>query len=156
TEGPDVLRKVLAPFVFIDYQGRNWRVEPGFATDGATIPRGLHGLVGTNWRTEYVRAAVFHDYFLAYFHKQQLLCQDPGDLTIALIHYRFRDALMASGVLTVRANAMYEAVSNFYSPPDHIVQRLRDLPHYCQFRAFQESLRLPQDSYLESKIEEAP
>ncbi len=52
---------ILEAIEYTDPDGRVWHVSAGFVTDGASIPCGLWGLIGSPFTGRYRVAAVFHD-----------------------------------------------------------------------------------------------
>jgi hypothetical protein len=53
--------RLLAPFWYIDPQGRRWEAPAGSIIDGATIPRTLWSSVGSPFTGSYRRASIIHD-----------------------------------------------------------------------------------------------
>jgi Protein of unknown function (DUF1353) len=52
---------VQQAFSYEDAYGHTLTAEPGFSTDGASIPRVLWTLVGSPFTGKYLKAAVIHD-----------------------------------------------------------------------------------------------
>ncbi|MES3024233.1 MAG: DUF1353 domain-containing protein [Pseudomonadota bacterium] len=53
--------RLLAPFWYIDPQGRRWEAPAGSIIDGASIPRTLWSSVGSPFTGPYRRASILHD-----------------------------------------------------------------------------------------------
>src|SRR5579863_2218818 len=53
--------KVLEAYSYTDASGHALSAQPGFVTDGASIPRALWSIVGSPFTGKYVGAAVIHD-----------------------------------------------------------------------------------------------
>jgi hypothetical protein len=53
--------KLLAPFSFVDPDGKEWITPVNYNVDGASIPRAVWTLVGSPYTGDYRRASVVHD-----------------------------------------------------------------------------------------------
>ena len=53
--------KVMERFSYSDWEGNKLTAEPGFISDGATIPRAAWSIIGGPWDGKYRNAAVIHD-----------------------------------------------------------------------------------------------
>ena len=83
----------------------NFFVEKGYSFDGATIPRFLWRLIGSNTQPEFLVASMVHDklcehHEIVYFNR-------------SLSSKVFRGLLIESGVKTFKANVMYFFVDIF-------------------------------------------
>jgi hypothetical protein len=86
-------------FGFIDPSGVGWQAKAGLKTDGASIPGWAQPLIGGQFDSAFIKAAVIHDHYCVR-HVRSFL----------ETHRVFYDALIASGVDAVKANTMYYAV----------------------------------------------
>lgn len=91
--------KLLAPFGFVDPDGKQWDVPAGYVTNGASVPWGLWNLVGGPYDGPYRDAAVIHDYFCE-------MKTRPWEE----VHKMFYDAAKARGISESLASTMYAAV----------------------------------------------
>jgi hypothetical protein len=97
--GDGVHMKVLQTYSYTDGHGHTLTAEPGFVTDGASIPRALWTIIGSPFTGQYVGAAVVHDVGCD-THKY------PWELT----HRMFYTAMRALGVLsTPNRNVRFSA-----------------------------------------------
>jgi len=94
--------QVLETFGFTDSNGVRWEVPPGAKTDGASIPSGLWGMIGSPFSGKYREAAVIHDY---YCNNRNRPWRDT--------HRVFYEAMLSSGVGPFMAKLMYAAVYRF-------------------------------------------
>lgn len=86
-------------FGFIDPMKVGWQASAGLATDGATIPFWAKPFIGGSFEKEFIKAAVIHDWYC-----------DRTVRAWTQTHRVFYDALLASGVDSVKAKIMYYAV----------------------------------------------
>jgi len=93
---------LLAPFAYIDPDGRKFETPTGWNVDGASIPWPLWSLIGSPWTGKYREASVIHDY----------LC-DIKKVPWATVHWTFYTAMLANGVAEIQAKIMYVAVYRF-------------------------------------------
>jgi Protein of unknown function (DUF1353) len=61
TDEEDRRMKLLAPFSFVDPDGKEWDTPVDYSVDGASIPRAVWTLVGSPYTGDYRRASVVHD-----------------------------------------------------------------------------------------------
>jgi Protein of unknown function (DUF1353) len=61
TDEEDRRMKLLAPFSFLDPDGKEWIAPVDYCVDGALIPRAVWTLVGLQYTGDYRRASVVHD-----------------------------------------------------------------------------------------------
>jgi len=94
-------RRLTHPFNF-EVDGQMFIIQPGYYTDGASIPRWLWSVAGSPFTGKYVLAALIHDILYAtnFYSKDQ--CDSI-----------FREAMHNSGVSDLRAWGMYRAVCMF-------------------------------------------
>ena len=95
-DGPDRKMRVVQAFTFQDSNGREWSVEEGATTDGASIPRAFWSLFGSPFLGDYRRAAVVHDYY----------CEVKTRHSVD-VHRMFYEATLADGVSRHAAKVMY-------------------------------------------------
>jgi hypothetical protein len=93
---------LLAPFAYIDPDGRKFETPTGWKVDGASIPWPLWSFIGSPWTGKYREASVIHDY----------LC-DNKKVPWATVHWTFYTAMLANGVAEIQAKIMYVAVYRF-------------------------------------------
>lgn len=93
------LVELLAPLVWVDADGRAWRVPRGALSDGASIPRWAWVVIGHPFDWPYRRAAILHDH----------QCRTRPE-TSAAVHWRFRQAMLADGAPAWRAWLVWAAV----------------------------------------------
>ncbi|WP_334503515.1 DUF1353 domain-containing protein [Bradyrhizobium sp. AZCC 1678] len=93
---------LLAPFAYVDPQGKEWVTPAGWKVDGASIPWPLWSLIGSPWTGKYREASVIHDY----------LC-DTRKESWTSVHWTFYTAMLANGVNEIQAKLMYVAVYRF-------------------------------------------
>jgi hypothetical protein len=97
--GDGVHMKVLELYSYRDFYGHILSAQPGFFTDGASIPRPLWSFVGSPFTGKYVGAAVIHD----------VGC-DSHKYTWQITDRIFYDAMLDSGVSDHLAKIMYYGV----------------------------------------------
>lgn len=61
TDEEDRRMKLLAPFSFLDPDGKEWIAPVDYCVNGASIPRAVWTLVGSPYTGDYRRASVVHD-----------------------------------------------------------------------------------------------
>lgn len=93
---------LLAPFGYIDPDGKKWETPAGWKVDGASIPWPLWSIIGSPWAGKYREASVIHDYYC-----------DKKTQPWAFVHKVFYTAMLANGVNEVQAKIMYVAVYRF-------------------------------------------
>lgn len=94
--------RLKRPFGFSEGSGRDWPVPAETIVDGASIPRVFWSLIGGPFEGPYRNASVVHDY---YCDVQSRPWQET--------HRVFYQAMLCSGVGTIRAKTMYYAVYRF-------------------------------------------
>lgn len=95
--------ELLAPFAFIDRQGRTWPAETGDIINGASLPEAIWSrLAGTPFVGDYRRASVVHD----------VAC-NKHIRTSREAHRMFYEAMLEDGVDNRRALLFYMAVRAF-------------------------------------------
>lgn len=99
-------KRLADDFGFKDGIGVGWETRRGDITNGASIPRFFHPIIGDNWDERYIRAAVIHDRYCDVINSHNVRSWQTT-------HRMFYDALLASGVGRKRAALMYYAVYNF-------------------------------------------
>lgn len=99
---PDDQWSFAEDLVWVQDNGLTLTVPAGTAMNGASIPRAFWGLIGHPLETEFVYPAGLHDWE----------CQTRRTPS-PIVHQRFREALRAEGVGTIRRAAMYRAVRLF-------------------------------------------
>lgn len=97
--GDGVHMKVLQRYSYTDAQRHTLTADPGFVTDGASIPRALWSIVGSPFTGQYIGAAVIHDVGCD-THKY------PWEVT----HRMFYTAMRALGVSDDYAKLLYWGV----------------------------------------------
>lgn len=90
---------VLEAYSYSDKEGHSLEADPGFKTDGASIPRPLWSIVGSPFTGPYIGAAVIHD----------VGC-DTHKYSWQVTHRMFYNAMRALGVSDDYAKAMYWGV----------------------------------------------
>jgi hypothetical protein len=91
--------KVIEPYSYVDADGHAFSAQPGFQTDGASIPRVLWSLIGSPFTGKYIGAAVVHD----------VGCTTKK-YSWQVTHRMFYDAMLDSGVSEHTAKIMYYGV----------------------------------------------
>ena len=104
--GSNSKKRLAHDFGFKDSIGVGWETRRDDETDGASIPRFFHPVIGDNWDERYIRAAVIHDRYCDVVKSHNVRSWQTT-------HRMFYDALLASGVGRKRAALMYYAVYNF-------------------------------------------
>ncbi|KRR06205.1 hypothetical protein CQ12_11505 [Bradyrhizobium jicamae] len=94
--------RLLAPFEFIDANGRRWPVPAGTIIDGASIPRVFWSVIGGPFEGAYRGPSVIHDYFC-----------DVRTRKYPEVHLNFHECMLAAGVSPSLAWLMYRAVAVF-------------------------------------------
>lgn len=130
-EGLDRRMELLAPFAFIDSEGRTWPVETGDIINGASLPEAIWSrLAGTPFVGDYRRAAVVHD----------VAC-DKHIRSSREAHRMFYEAMLEDGVDHRRAMLFYMAVRAFGpkwregEPPAPFDPRVPDDPDFSLVEA---------------------
>lgn len=82
------------------------RINKGFNWDGATIPRFLWRVVGSQYNPEFLPASLIHDFFCT---NKDFIIKDGVKISSLI----FRDILILSGVSKFKANIMMSAVWAF-------------------------------------------
>jgi hypothetical protein len=96
---------LLAPLIWTGSQGDTFRVEVGFVTDFATVPRFLHWVVLPYGA--YTRAAVLHDYLI----EERINHPDPAlRVTSRDVDGIFRRVMQDLGVPWIKRFTMWAAV----------------------------------------------
>lgn len=95
-------RRVLEEIVFTDLNGTKWIAPKDSIVNGASIPRVFWPLIGSPFVGLYVRASVLHDVY----------CQTKSKPHKS-VHKMFRDAMLADGMSSLKAKAMFKAVWSF-------------------------------------------
>lgn len=93
------LMELKNPFAFIDYDEVKWDVPAGAQIDGASIPQFLWSIAGSPYTGQYRDASVVHDWYCSVRTRS-------SDAT----HKMFFEAMLVSGVGSVKARIMYAAV----------------------------------------------
>ncbi len=93
------LMELQDTFAFIDKDELKWDVPAGAQIDGASIPQVLWSITGSPYTGKYRDASVIHDWYCSVRTR-------TSDAT----HSMFHEAMLVSGVSTVRARVMYAAV----------------------------------------------
>lgn len=100
--------KLLAPYTYVDCEGRTHVIPPTRQVNGETVPTVINGasipsevwsFVGGPWSGKYRNAAVIHDFLVETRYAN-------SDIT----HRIFFDAMLTSGTPGWKANIMYFAV----------------------------------------------
>lgn len=86
-------------FVYVDSSGVEWLAPKGAKVDGASIPPAAWPLIGGPFEGRYRNASVIHD----------VACQLKSRPWQA-VHRVFYDAMLLSGVSSLKARTMYAAV----------------------------------------------
>lgn len=93
--------KVNKDFGYVDKNNLGWKVNEGFVTNGASIPRWAQWFAGEPWEPSYLQAAVIHDWYskserpvYGWLQTQRM----------------FREVLLQSGVSLGKANLLYAGV----------------------------------------------
>jgi hypothetical protein len=97
--GDGVHMKVLQTYSYSDIDKHTLTANPGFITDGASIPRALWTVVGSPFTGKYVDAAVIHD----------VGC-DTHKYSWQITHRMFFMAMRAKGVSEDYAKVLYWGV----------------------------------------------
>lgn len=97
--GDGIHMKVLELYSYRDYYGYILSAQPGFSTDGASIPRPLWSIVGSPFTGKYIGAAVIHD----------VGC-DSHKYTWEVTDKMFYDAMLDLGVTDHLAKLLYYGV----------------------------------------------
>jgi hypothetical protein len=90
---------VVDKFSYTDWEGHTLTAQPGFVSDGATIPRVAWSLVGGPWEGKYRQAAVIHDVGCV-----------SHEFSWKITHRLFYEAMLDSEVARPLALTMYYAV----------------------------------------------
>jgi hypothetical protein len=98
---------------FTDPQGQRWDVPAGSGTDGASIPRVFWVYTGHPYETEFVKAAIVHDYYCEYHKKHSSDPSAPYRTKWEAVHEMFYYALRANGTPEPKAKLMYAMVYYF-------------------------------------------
>lgn len=91
--------ELVYDFSYIDPKGIGWQASAGLKTDGASIPRWAQPFIGGAWDSQFIRAAVIHDWYCIRTVRAR-----------RATHRMFYDALVESGVNRAKALTMYYAV----------------------------------------------
>jgi hypothetical protein len=91
--------RLLGEITYIDQNRRSWKVETGFVTDGASIPRVLWSAVGGPFEGSYRNAALVHDKYC-----------EAKTIAWPYVHRMFYDAMRAAGVGQIQAGILYAGV----------------------------------------------
>jgi hypothetical protein len=94
--------ELLAPYAYIDADGKRWDARLPLQTDGASIPSVFWSVVGSPFTGDYLPAAVVHDWYCV--HKTE-----PWED----VHRMFYQACLTAGVGEVKAKVLYAAVYHF-------------------------------------------
>jgi uncharacterized protein DUF1353 len=94
--------KLVSEYRYSDSRNTLWTVPKDTIVDGASIPSYLWSIVGGPWEGKYRNASVIHDYFF-----------DRKHYDSDSVHWVFYDAMITSGVGTIKAKVMYFAVLRF-------------------------------------------
>lgn len=90
------------PFHFDDPDAKRWAVPARTVVNGASIPQVFWSIIGGPFEGDYLNASVIHDYFF-------VTKTESSEAT----HRVFYLGMLAKGVPTWKAKAMYWAVSTF-------------------------------------------
>lgn len=90
------------PFGYVAKNQCEWNVPMDTIVDGASIPRVLWSLIGGPFEGPYRNASIIHDYHCV------IRTQPWAD-----VHRMFHDAMLCSGVPTLKARIMFYAVYRF-------------------------------------------
>ncbi len=88
-------------FAYVDRHGVGWKVNSGFKTDGASIPRWAQWFAGEPFEPDYLQAAVLHDWYSKSVRPVYGWLQTQR---------MFREVLLQSGVSLGKANLLYGGV----------------------------------------------
>lgn len=94
--------ELTAPFEYHSDIGGLIEIPIGFVSDGASIPKFLHSVIGSPWGGRYPEAAVVHDF--CYFSK--ILTRQSADQV-------FLEAMKNLNVPKIRRTLMFLAVRIF-------------------------------------------
>jgi hypothetical protein len=94
--------ELLAPYAYIDADGKRWDARLPLQTDGASIPSVFWSVVGSPFTGDYLPAAVVHDWYCV--HRTESW-ED--------VHRMFYQASLTAGVGEVKAKILYAAVYHF-------------------------------------------
>lgn len=94
--------RLKRPFAYEEESGREWPVPAETVVDGASIPQVFWSLIGGPFEGQYRDASIVHDYYC-----------DVRTRPWKDTHRTFFDAMICSGVNTIRAKTMYYAVYRF-------------------------------------------
>jgi Protein of unknown function (DUF1353) len=97
--GDGINMVVLEAYSYSDGNGHSLKADPGFKTDGASIPRALWGIVGSPFTGPYIGAAIIHD----------VGC-DTHKYSWQVTHRMFYSAMRALGVSEEYAKLLYWGV----------------------------------------------
>lgn len=92
---------VKSDFGYVDQYHIGWKVQKGFVTDGASIPRWAQWFAGDPWDPSYLQAAVLHDWYSKSERPVNGWLQTQR---------MFREVLLQSGVSLGKANLLYAGV----------------------------------------------
>lgn len=98
------LLKLLNEYGYVDDKQRKWIAPQGAIVDGASIPRPLWTIVGGPLEGGYRNASILHDWYC-----------DVRTHPWRDVHHMFFEAMLASSVPRMKAQAMYLAV--YYGGP---------------------------------------
>ncbi|MBC7686304.1 MAG: DUF1353 domain-containing protein [Bdellovibrionales bacterium] len=98
-KGDDRVMRVIAPFWYLDPDGRRWDVPAGTIINGASIPRTLWSSVGSPYTGDYRRAALVHD---AAVGREGVLRQEADTM--------FHFACLCGGCSMLQAKLLYAGV----------------------------------------------
>lgn len=90
------------PFGYVSRNEQEWNVPIDTIVDGASIPRVFWSLIGGPFEGSYRNASIVHDYFCCIRTKPW-----------ADVHRMFHDAMLCSGVPSLKARIMFYAVYRF-------------------------------------------
>jgi hypothetical protein len=91
--------ELQSDFSYVDPSGASWLAPKGAKVDGASIPPAAWSLIGGPFEGRYRNASVIHD----------VACQKK-DRPWQEAHRMFYDAMLTSGVPSLKARVMYAAV----------------------------------------------
>lgn len=91
--------RLVYDFGYIDSDGMGWQSSANDETDGATIPSWAQPVIGAPFEKDFIRAAVIHDHYC-----------DRNVRTWRKTHWVFYDALIASGLSSLKAKVMYYGI----------------------------------------------
>lgn len=103
--------RLLEPFAFKDPNCKVWSVPSGAIVDGASIPQVFWSLIGGPFEGRYRDASVVHDYYCK-------MRTEPSEQ----VHEMFYNAMLANGVDSNKAAAMFYAVL-WFGPKWHLIQK---------------------------------